>query len=104
MTDGEDAPQVVSSVGPLDATVVLVREFLHRSGALPHGVDLDAEPPALPEMRAWPPFQVDAAAAQIAAPPGAVADVAGWVRELAGRLGGRNVAMAQFETTDPQAP
>src|SRR3954465_11354411 len=29
-----DAPEVVASVGPLDAVVVLLREFLHRSGAI----------------------------------------------------------------------
>jgi hypothetical protein len=43
-------------------------------------------------------------AAQIAAPPGAIAYVAAAVRDLAVLLGGRNVAMAQFTTSDPGAP
>jgi hypothetical protein len=140
MTDDADAPEVVASVGELDAVVVLLREFLHRSGALravalvdgppgegpavvdcarfapieveaggrtvqvPHGAALDAPAPELPAMRQWPPFEVNVARAEIGAPPGAVAHVAEAVRALAELLGGRNVAMAQFATTDDEAP
>jgi hypothetical protein len=136
----EDAIELVGSVGPLDTTVVALREFLHRSGAvravavvdrdpglgpavidcarlapievdfgdrvvhLPHSIELDATPPPLPDVRQLPPFEVDAAKAQIAAPLGGVAHLAGAVRDLAAALGGRNVAMAQFATTDPEAP
>jgi hypothetical protein len=140
MSGEEDVPELVASVGALDDVVVLLREFLHRSGALravalvegepgegpsivdcsrlqpievqagertmilAHSAELDATPPDLPAVRRWPPFEVDAQAAEIAAPPGAVANVANAVRELAELLGGRNVAMAQFETSDPEAP
>ena len=140
MTAEDDAPELVASVGPLDEVVALVREFLHRSGALrvvalvegepgdgpavvdclqlgpievqcgertvmlPHAAELDVALPELPHVRQWPPFDVDARAAEIAAPPGAVADLAGGVRGLAELLGGRNVAMAQFATSDPDAP
>ena len=140
MTGDDDVPEVVASVGPLDEVVVLLREFLHRSGALravavvaggggegpavvdvrrlqpteveiggrsvllPHAIELHATPPPLPEVRQLPRFDVDVAAAQIAAPPGALAHLAGAVRDLAGLLGGRNVAMVQFETNDPDAP
>lgn len=71
---------------------------------LPHAVELAAAPPALPDVRQLPPFHVDAAKAEIAAPVGGVAHLAGAVRDLAGALGGRNVAMAQFATDDPDAP
>jgi hypothetical protein len=71
---------------------------------LPHAIELDAEPAPLPEVRLLPPFEVDAAQAEIAAPVGGVAHLAGAVRDLAAALGGRNVAMAQFATNDPQAP
>jgi hypothetical protein len=140
MTGDEEVPELVASVGPLDEVVVLLREFLHRSGAiravavvagdpgegpavvdcgqlrptevdvagrtvmLPHAIALDVAPPALPEIRQLPPFEVDVAEAKIAAPPGAVAHVAGAVRDLAGMLGGANVAMAQFRTNDEDAP
>ena len=140
MTGENDAPEVVASVGPLDAVVVLLREFLHRSGALravavvegspgdepaivdvrrlhpteveaggrtvllPHAIELDVPPPAVPEVRQLPRFDVDVAAGEIAAPPGGVAHLAGAVREVADRLGGRNVAMVQFETNQPGAP
>src|SRR3954471_17640475 len=91
-----DAPEVVASVGPLDEVVVLLREFLHRAGALravavvegrpadgpavvdvrrlppteveaggrtvllPHAVELDARPRAVPAVRQLPRFEVDA--------------------------------------------
>jgi len=71
---------------------------------LPHSIELDAQPPPLPEVRGLPAFEVDAERAEIAAPLGGVAHLAGAVRDLAGALGGRNVAMAQFATSDPQAP
>jgi hypothetical protein len=71
---------------------------------LPHSIELDVEPAPLPDMRLLPPFEVDAAQAEIAAPIGGVAHLAAGVRDLAAALGGRNVAMAQFATNDPQAP
>jgi hypothetical protein len=140
MTDENDAPEVVASVGSLDPVVVLLREFLHRSGAvravavvegepgdepaivdvrrlhpteveigdrtvlLPHAIDLDVPPPDLPPVRQLPRFDVDVEAGEIAAPPGGVAHLAEAVRGVADRLGGRNVAMVQFETSRPDAP
>jgi hypothetical protein len=140
VTGENDVPEVVASVGPLDAVVMLLREFLHRSGALravavvagepgdapaivdvrrlqptevqigertvalPHAIELDGEMPAVPEVRRFAPFEVDVHQAQIAAPPGALAHLADAVRGVAEALGGRNVAMAQFETNDPEAP
>ncbi len=135
-----EPPEIVASAGPLDAVVVLLREFLHRSGALravagvagepgegpavvdcgrlrpteidvagrtialAHGAELEPVPPPLPGVRQFAPFEVDAGSAEITAPPGAVAHLTGAVRDLAALLGGRNVAMAQFETSDPDAP
>jgi hypothetical protein len=136
----DESPEVVASVGPLDPVVVLLREFLHRSGAiravavveggpgeppavvdcgrlapivveaggrtviLPHTAQLDAAAPELPSVRQLPRFDVDMVTAEITAPPGGVAHLASAVRGLADLLGGRNVAMAQFETSDPDAP
>ena len=113
----EDRIELVASVGALDAVVVALREFLHRSGAvravavvdrepgegpavidcarlmpievdygdrvvhLPHAIELDAEPPALPDVRQLPPFQVDAERGEIAAPLGGVAHLASAVRD-----------------------
>jgi hypothetical protein len=141
MSGENDVPEVVASVGPLDPVVVLLREFLHRSGALravavvegepgeepavvdvrrlhptevevggrvvllPHAIELDVPPPAkLPGVRQLAPFDVDAEKGEIAAPPGGVAHLASAVRDLASLLGGRNVAMVQFETSAPEAP
>jgi hypothetical protein len=79
-------------------------DFGDRLVHLPHSIELDATPPPLPDVRQLPPFEVDTATAQIAAPLGGVAHLAGAVRDLAAALGGRNVAMVQFATDDPDAP
>jgi len=141
MAGENDVPTLVASVGPLDPVVVLLREFLHRSGALravavvagepgedpavvdvrrlhptevevagrvvllPHAIELDVPAPAsVPSVRQMAPFEVDVDKGEIAAPPGGVAHLAAAVRDLAGLLGGRNVAMVQFETNTPDAP
>lgn len=138
--DDDGILEVVSSVGALDAVVVLLREFLHRSGALravavvegltgdetaivdcarlspvevtiggrtvhvPHAIALDADQLTVPEVRQLPPFDVDRESGEIAATLGGVEHLAGGVRELARVLGGRSVALAQFETTTPDLP
>ena len=128
--NGDDEPlEVVASVGPLDEVVELLREFLHRSGAvravavvdrapgegpavvdcgrllpievdlgertvyLPHGLELDAPPPELPPTEG-----------RVTSPVGGLQHVAESTRALAHALGGRNVALAQFATTDPGTP
>jgi hypothetical protein len=139
---GGETPDIelVASVGPLDETVVLLREYLHRSGAvravavvdrepglgpavvdcgrllpvevdlgdrvvhLPHAIELDATAPALPELRQLPPFDVDPASGEVVGTIGGLEHVAGGVRGLADALGGRNVALAVFETTNPEVP
>jgi hypothetical protein len=79
-------------------------DFGDRIVHLPHAIELDAEAPRLPDVRQLPPFQVDVEQGEIASPIGGVAHLAGAVRDLAAALGGRNVAMAQFATDNPQAP
>ncbi len=138
---GDEEPlEVVASVGPLDGVVVLLREFLHRSGAvravavvdrapgegpavvdcgrllpievdlgartvyLPHGLELDAPLPDLPPMHQLPPFEVDPAEGRVTSPLGGLQHLAESTRALAHALGGRNVALAQFATTDPGTP
>jgi hypothetical protein len=138
--DDEDVVEVVASVGVLDEVVALLRDYLHRTGAvravalvdrapgegpavvdcgrlapvevdlgdrrvyLPHGIDLDVAPPELPPLRQLPPFEIDAQAGEVSGPIGGLEHVVDGVRALAAALGGRNVALAQFETSDPDAP
>lgn len=140
MTPDDDVVEVVGSVGALDAVVALLRDYLHRTGALravalvdrapgegpavvdcgrlapvevdlgdrrvylPHAVELDVPTPELPALRQLPPFEVDAQAGELSGPIGGLAHVVDGVRALAAALGGRNVALAQFETSDPDAP
>lgn len=98
--DPGESPAVVDCGRLLPIEVDFGDHVVH----LPHGIELDAEPPPLPDVRQLPPFQVDAEQGEIAAPLGGVAHLAAAVRELAAALGGRNVAMAQFATDDPEAP
>jgi hypothetical protein len=71
---------------------------------LPHGVPLDVELPPLPDVRQLPPFTVDGATGEVAGTVGGLDHLALGVRGLADALGGRNVAMAVFETSDPRTP
>jgi len=132
---------LVTTVGPLDGVVVLLREFLHRTGALravalvdrepgegpavvdcgrllpvevdlgdrvvhlPHAIELDALAPELPAgLRQLPLFDVDAERGEVASPIGGLQHHAAAVRALATALGGRNVALAQWQTSDPGTP
>ncbi len=136
----EDAIEIVASVGALDATVAVLREFVHRSGALravglverdpgegpavvecgrlavievdlgdrivhmPHGIELDVAIPLLPNVRQLPPFDVDAATGEVTGTIGGLDHLVEGVCGLADALGGRNVAMAVFETTAAETP
>jgi hypothetical protein len=71
---------------------------------LPHGIELDASAPELPPLRQLPPFDVDAGTGEVAGPVGGLEHVVDGVRALASALGGRNVALVQFETSDPEVP
>ena len=65
---------------------------------------LAAAPLPLPEVRALPPFEVDAVRAEITAPLGGVEHQARAVRELAGAFPGRSVLSVEFATTDVETP
>lgn len=71
---------------------------------LPHAIELDAQPLADVDVRQLPPFDVDVDELEIRSTIGGVEHVAGAVRTLAEALGGRSVAMAQFETSTPGVP
>lgn len=135
-----EAVEIVASVGALDGTVALLRDFLHRSGALravavvdrgpadgpavvdcerfapvevdlgerivqlPHEAELGADAPGAPDVRPLPPFDVDPERGEVTGTIGGLDHLMGAVGELADLLGGQNVAMAVFETTDPDRP
>ena len=65
---------------------------------------LAAAPLPLPEVRALPPFEVDAVRAEITAPLGGVEHHARAVRELAEAFPGRSVLAVEFATTDVETP
>lgn len=65
---------------------------------------LAAEPLPLPDVRALPPFDVDALQAEITAPLGGIEHQARAVRALAASFPGRSVLLVAFATTDPDTP
>lgn len=65
---------------------------------------LAAQPLPLPEVRALPPFEVDALRAEITAPLGGVEHHARAVRELTALFPGRSVLVVAFATTDEETP
>jgi hypothetical protein len=65
---------------------------------------LAAAPLPLPEVRALPPFDVDALRAEVVAPLGGVEHLARAVRELAEAFPGRSVLTVTFATSDPDTP
>ena len=75
-----------------------------RTVALPHAIDLDVPEPDVPKVRQLPPFEVDAASGEIAAPMGGMEHYAEAVIGLSRRLGPRDVALATWHTNDAAAP
>jgi hypothetical protein len=65
---------------------------------------MPAAPLPLPHLHSFELIEVDASRAEITAPMGAVAHLAGATAELARTLGGRSVLTAEFATTDPVTP
>lgn len=141
MPDAPDTPiEIVTSAGELDAVIVLLRDFLHRSGALravaavdrgpgvapaivdcerflpvevdvgdrvlqlAHEAPLHARAPELPRIEQQPPFEVDPQDGVVTGAIGGLEHLAHAVRALADLLGARGVAVATFETTNPELP
>jgi hypothetical protein len=65
---------------------------------------LAAAPLPLPEVRALPPFDVDALRAEITAPLGGIEHLARAVRALSDEFPGRSVLSVAFATSDPDVP
>ncbi len=85
------------------ATPIAVTEG-ERTVHLPHGAELDAEPPELPVVPHLPPFEVDGTVGQVTGPLGGVEALARGLAAIAAALGGRSVALALFATTDADTP
>ena len=75
-----------------------------RTVYLPHAVELEGEAPEIEQIPPLPPLEVDVEQGMITGPLGGVEAMARVVGALAEHLGGRNVALAFFATTDPDTP
>jgi hypothetical protein len=65
---------------------------------------LAAQPLPLPDVRALPPFEVDAVRAEITAPLGGIEYQARAVRDVAALFPGHSVLSVVYATTDVQTP
>jgi len=98
---GAEPPALVTCGRLEPIEVVRGDEVVH----LPHGVELDHEPPAdLPSVPALPPFEVDDDEGTITGPLGGVEAAARAVEALSTYLPGRSVAVAFYPTTSPELP
>lgn len=100
LDQGPDAP-VLAVECPADGPVLLAEGE--------DVVQLDADrlaaaPLTLPDVKALPPFEVDAVRAEISAPLGGVEHRARAVRTVAELFPGRSVLSVAFSTNDPQTP
>ncbi len=100
LDQGEEVPPLVVEC-PSDGPVVLAEgeEVVQLDAER-----LAAEPLPLPQVRALPPFEVDAVRAEVTAPLGGVEHQARAVRELAEVFPGRSALVVAFATTDPETP
>jgi hypothetical protein len=96
-TDEGEGPALVDVGRLLPVEVARGERVVH----LPHAIELDAAPIGQVDVRQLPPFDVDPESGEVAATIGGVEHLATAVRELARLIGGRSVAMAQFDTTTP---
>ena len=98
---GPDSPPALvacSRLGPIEV-VVGDREL-----ELPHGIELDAEPPDLGDVRQMPPFEISIERGEVTGTIGGLQHLAAAVSRLAEAIGGRTVAVVEFETTSADVP
>jgi len=72
--------------------------------ALPHGSEPDVELPDTPELRAYPPFEVDVESGTVTGTIGGLDAIAAALALLAGTLGDGAVIACDLRTTDPHVP
>lgn len=98
----DDPPAMVDR--SLDGTIELTDA--DATVTIPASAIAPAEPRPLPELRPAPSssLRADPATGELAAPIGAIANMAQGVLGLARAFGGRSVASADFATEDPDLP
>lgn len=69
---------------------------------LPHDAASEVALPALPDMHQLPAFQADPGTGEVTGTIGGLEHLGRAIRDVAGLLGGRSVAAADFETEDPE--
>jgi hypothetical protein len=99
VVDLPDSSPALVDVGRLAPVEVRVGDsILH----LPHAIELEAESLGGGiALRQLPPFEVDAESGQVVGTIGGLDMLADAMRALAELLGGRSVAMAQYQTVTP---
>jgi hypothetical protein len=102
VVDMPDGPPALVDVGRLAPVEVQIAD---RRMHLPHAIELAAEPlGASIELRQLPPFDVDADSGQVTGTLGGLDMLADAMRAVSALLGGRSVAIAQYQTSTPDVP
>jgi hypothetical protein len=100
LVDLPDGPAALVDVGRLAPVEVQIADRIMH---LPHAIELDAEPLGTAiELRQLPPFEVDASSGQVTGTLGGLDMLADAMRAVSRLLGGRSVAMAQYQTITPE--
>ena len=98
---GDEEAVAIVECGRLAPTEVTLPD---RSVLLAHAAPLEAAAPDFGELRQLPVFEVRRDAGELAAPLGGAEHYARGVRHLAAVLGPGAVALATWESSDPDAP
>jgi hypothetical protein len=99
MPGGPPALVDVARLAPVEVQIA------DRRMHLPHAIELGAEPLGTAiELRQLPPFEVDAASGQVTGTLGGLDMLADAMRAVSALLGGRSVAIAQYQTSTPDVP
>ncbi|QEC47796.1 hypothetical protein FSW04_09595 [Baekduia soli] len=102
VVDLPDGPAALVDVGRLAPVEVQIGDrILH----LPHAIELEAESLGGDiALRQLPPFEIDVLNGQVTGTIGGLDMLADAMRAVAALLGGRSVAMAQYQTITPDVP
>lgn len=106
LPENEDGPPTIVSIEP-HGPLLIERpagtvEIPHSE--LPHDAEPDVPMPSTPELRPYPPFEVDPAEGTVAGMIGALSTIAVALRTLAAGIGSGAIVACELRTTDPWMP
>lgn len=106
LPENEDGPATVVTLEPHGPLLIErptgIAEIPHEQ--LPHDSEPDVPMPSTPELRPYPPFEVDPEEGTVAGMIGAVSALAVALRTLAAGIGSGAIVACELRTTNPATP